>query len=186
MNTSVLASTFLLTLLLLVGLVFFIRASVKARVQTVQLISEQPEAATLTQIEDYFAQRAYQVTAVDEAQQQIQFEGLVRPSVFLALFLSGLAAIGGLSLALVLAILFPQLARLSLSLVLFAPIAGIFYWQRSGRTEKVILKVQPPMLASETDQSLITVIGHRDELATLQRSLSLKAADLEAIAPNNH
>ncbi|MEQ8754914.1 MAG: cofactor assembly of complex C subunit B, partial [Coleofasciculus sp. G1-WW12-02] len=44
MSTPILSSTFLLTLLLAVGLFFFIRASVKDRTQKVQLIAQEPEA----------------------------------------------------------------------------------------------------------------------------------------------
>jgi hypothetical protein len=181
MNTSVLASTFLLTLLLLVGLVFFIRASVKDRIQTVQLLSDQSQDSTLDQLGQYFTQRAYRVAAMNEEPFQIQFEGFVRPSLGLAVFLSGLAAIGGLSLALVLAILWPQFARFFLSLVLLAPLAGVFYWQRAGRTETVLLRVEPASQAATVARSLVTVIGHRDELATLQEALSLTPTDADAI-----
>ncbi len=65
MDTAILPSTFLLTLLLSVGLFFFIRASTKDRIQTVQLVSEQDEAALMSQLKEYFRSRSYQVAEVD-------------------------------------------------------------------------------------------------------------------------
>ncbi len=85
MNTAILPSTLLLTVLMAVGLVFFIRASVKDRTQKVELVSEQAEASLMTQLQQYFAQRSYQVVKVDAEQNQVIFEGFVRPSVFLAI-----------------------------------------------------------------------------------------------------
>lgn len=177
MDNSVLSSTFLLTLLLLVGLVFFIRASVKDRTQVVKLVSTQPEDSTSQQLMQYFAQRAYRIAAMDDARQQVMFEGLVRPSLFLALFLTGLAAIGGLCLSLVLSILLPQFSSLWLGLVLLSPIAGVFYWRRAARPEKVLLQVEPGQETSIAPQTFVTVTAHRDELAELQRSLPLELAE---------
>jgi hypothetical protein len=177
MGTATLSSTFMLTLLLSVGLFFFIRASVKDRTQEVKLVSAQTEASLLTQLQQYLTQRAYRVTAIDAAQSQVTFEGFVRPSVFLAIFLTLLAASGILCLALVLSILLPQLAGTSLLLLLLSPLAGIFYWQRAGRPEQVSLKIEPTANPSAVDQSLVTVKAHRDELASLQRALNLQRCE---------
>ena len=179
MNTIVPSSTFLLTLLLAVGLFFFIKASVKDRIQQVKLISEQPEDSLLTQLKQYFDQRAYQVTAIDAATNQVTFQGFVRPSWFLAIFLSVLAACGILCLSLVLSFLYPSLTNAFLALVLLAPVAGIFYWQKSGRPEQVFLKVEtiPSVEVQPETKSLITVTAHRDELAALQQALNLKASE---------
>jgi hypothetical protein len=174
MNSSILSSTFLLTLLLAVGLFFFIRASVKDRTCEEKFISEQTEESLLTQLQQYFSGRAYQVAAVDAAQNQVTFEGYVQPSWLLAIFLTLLAAVGTLCLALVLAILFPQLASLFLGLLVLAPAAGLFYWQRAGRTEKVSLKVETLTSQENRQQSLITVKAHRDEIAELRRAFALK------------
>ncbi|NEQ63648.1 MAG: cofactor assembly of complex C subunit B, partial [Moorea sp. SIO4A1] len=104
MNTTILASTLWLTLLLAVGLFFFIRASVKDRIQQVKLASPETEESLLNQLKQYFYQRAYQVAAVDAATNQVTFQGIVRPSWFLAIFLTVLAACGILCLSLVLSI----------------------------------------------------------------------------------
>ncbi|MBE9180841.1 cofactor assembly of complex C subunit B [Oculatella sp. LEGE 06141] len=185
MQTSVLSSTALLTVLLAIGLIFFIRASTKARIQVVQLVTEQEEEPLLQQLEQYFTQRAYRIVAVDAAHQQVTFEGLVRPSVFLAVFLTTLAAIGTLCLALVLALLFPAFAAFFPILLAIAPIAGIFYWRKSARPERVTLQVQPfsatpASTYSAAAQSLLTVTGHRDELAELQQSFNLKQFEAES------
>jgi Flp pilus assembly protein TadB len=172
MQTSVLSSTFFLTLLLAVGLFFFIKASVKDRIQQMQLTCEQSQDMLWEQLKSYFQQRAYYAIAEDATQKQITFEGHVRPSWFLAIFLSALAAVGLLCLALVLALLFPEpAANFVYALVLLAPLAGVFYWRGANRTEQVKIQVQPHSESHTNHQSMVTAIGHRDELATLKQTL---------------
>jgi Cofactor assembly of complex C subunit B len=169
--TPVLTSTLILTLLLAVGLFFFIRASTKDRIEQMVLETSDVEEVLLPRLQSYFTDRAYRVTAVDRDTDIITFEGLVRPSVFLASLLTGLAAIGALCLALVLSMLFPAVGRLFLGLLLIAPLAGWFYWQGSSRTEQIRLKVE-----SQDGQPVPTTIrisGHRDELAVFQETLQL-------------
>ncbi len=173
MNTYVIPSTLLLTVLLMVGLFFFVKASVKDRTQQVSLIAESSEDALLSQLDQYFTQRAYRVVALDL--EGVTFAGLVRPSVFLAIFLTLLVAAGMLCLGLVLSLLVPKISTGFLGLVLLAPLAGFFYWQRAGRQEQVLVKVEPlPGKGQSEDQSQLTVTAHRDELAALQHSLKLK------------
>lgn len=174
MSTTILSSTFLLTLLLAVGLFFFIRASVKDRTQKVQLIAQEPESSLLEELQNYFDQRSYRVAAVDPTTGQVTFQGFVRPSWFLAIFLTILAACGILCLSLVLCVLYPKLTPVFLGLILLAPVAGIFYWQGAGRNEQVFLKVEPIPNSPKSTQSLVTVIGHRDELTQLQKTLKLE------------
>lgn len=171
--TSV-ASTLVLTLLLAVGLFFFIRASVKDRTQEVTLVLEQEETSILEQLQQYFARRSYRVATVDSAQNQVTYEGFVKPSVFLAIFLTLLAAIGILCLALVWSLLFPRLSSIFLGVVLLSPLAGVFYWKKAGRLEQVLLKLPDSNKLPHNSQDKITVVAHRDELIELQRSLKLK------------
>lgn len=174
MNTTILPSTFVLTLLLAIGLVFFIRASAKDRIEQVKLISEQPEATLMTQLQQYFAQRSYQVIKLDKETNCVTFEGMVRPSVFLAVLLTLLASAGTLSLALVLSLLFPDYGKFFLLLILLAPAAGVFYWKKSGRKEQVLLKLQP----TNSDRNLaIAVTAHRDEIAALQQAIPFRSAE---------
>ncbi|MGB3613561.1 MAG: cofactor assembly of complex C subunit B [Elainellaceae cyanobacterium] len=164
----ILSSTLLLTLLIMVGLVFFIRASTKERLETAQFAAA--EAQTPSQLVDdlltHFTQRAYAPLPrkVSPENPRIVLSGQVKPSIFLAVFLTVLAAIGLLCLGLVIALLLPQVGNLGLILGLLAPFAGLFYWRRSGRMEQIILDLMP-------NQPVVKVTGHRDELIVLRRSL---------------
>ncbi|MCU0568168.1 MAG: cofactor assembly of complex C subunit B [Oculatellaceae cyanobacterium Prado106] len=173
MQLPVLSSTVFLTVLLAIGLFFFIRASTKDRIEVAKLVSSQPEESLLEKLQQYFSDRAYRIISVDAEQNQVIFEGLVRPSVFLAIFLSVLAAIGIFCLALVLSFLFPGASRVFPALVLMAPAAGAFYWQKSGRPEQVALRVETLLQEGADPQRLLTVTAHRDELATLRQTLGL-------------
>jgi hypothetical protein len=177
MSTPVLTSTFFLVLLLLIGLFFFIRASVKDRTQQVGLVSSQPEADLLTLFQQYFTQRAYRVVSVDPDQKQVQFEGFVRPSVFLAAFLTVLAAVGVLCLALVLSLLLPRFSAILLSLVFLSPLAGIFYWRNAARPEQVLLTVETIGESPTDGQTKVRISAHRDEIAELKRNLQLELTD---------
>lgn len=169
--TPVLTSTLILTLLLAVGLFFFIRASTKDRIEQMVLETNDSEEVFLPRLQQYFTDRSYRVTEADRDTDIITFEGLVRPSVFLASLLTGLAAIGAMCLALVLAMLFPAVGQLFLLLLLVAPIAGWFYWQGSTRIERVRLKVEPQL--GDGAPTAIKISGHRDELAVFQETLQL-------------
>ncbi|MBM0741507.1 cofactor assembly of complex C subunit B [Phormidium sp. CLA17] len=177
MGVPVLSSTVFLTVLMLIGLVFFIRASVKDRTQALSFTSEQPEASLASQLQQYFTQRAYRVTTVDSEKDQITFEGIVRPSVFLAIFLVMLAIVGTLCLSLILVISVPSLSKGAFVPIIFSPFAGLFYWQKAKRPEKVVLKLEASSTELSTSQSFLTVIAHRDELLALQRALPLKLAE---------
>lgn len=173
--TPVIPSTFVLTLLMVIGLFFFVRASTKDRIEQEKLIAEQGAESLLTQIQQYFASRAYRITELNRENNQITFEGLVRPSWFLAIFLTLLTAVGLLCLGLVLSMVVPSVGQLFWGLVLLSPLGGWFYWKGSGRPEQVCLKLDAVIDQGNQTQSLITVTAHRDELATLKQALNLKA-----------
>lgn len=173
MDIPVLASTVLLTLLLAVGLFFFIRASVKDRTEVMKLMSKGEQTPLLETLQQYFTERAYKISSVDAATNQVVYEGTVRPSLFLAIFLSMLAGVGLLCLALVLAILFPAARAALPALILLAPMAGFFYWKQAGRQEKVALQVEAVQTDTLALVNVLTVQAHRDELIQLQRSLNL-------------
>lgn len=178
MDIPVLSSTFLLTMLLGVGLFFFIRASVKDRTQSIRYGSALPEESLTSQLQLYFVERSYQLQNTEALPEQLVFEGIVRPSLFLAVFLTTLASIGLLSLALVLAIAFPELSGASYGIVLLSPLAGLFYWRKAKRPETVLLKLESDNDESPQSsfQSFITITAHRDELIELERVLPLKQA----------
>ncbi|MEC4813326.1 MAG: cofactor assembly of complex C subunit B [Scytonema sp. PMC 1069.18] len=173
MDTAVLPSTLLLTLLLSIGLFFFIRASTKDRTKTEQLVSEQDEETLMPRLREYFQSRSYRVVEVDPEQNRVFFEGYVRPSLFLAIFLTLLSVSGFLCLSLVLFFLFPNLNRAVLGIVLLSPLSGVVYWQKAGKLEKVSLKLE----ATRKDKrfpSKMSVTAHRDELIELRRALNLE------------
>ncbi|MFM5898762.1 MAG: cofactor assembly of complex C subunit B [Dolichospermum sp.] len=176
MDDTVLQSTFLLTLLLLVGLFFFIRASTKDRIEVMRLVSQQDENMLMNSLKDYFRTRAYRVLAVDSPKNQVTFSGFVRPSWFLAIFLTTLAAVGLGCLSLVLSMLFPNFGRFFVVIMLFSPLSGLLYWQKSGRLEKVSLQIENTR-SEQNFSSIITVTAHRDELAELQKALQLEVLD---------
>ncbi|MBW4596363.1 MAG: cofactor assembly of complex C subunit B [Brasilonema angustatum HA4187-MV1] len=175
MDTATLASTLLLTFLLSVGLFFFIRASTKDRTKTTQLVCEQDEATLMPQLREYFQTRSYRVAAVDPIQNQVTFEGIVRPSWFLAVFLTVLAGIGLLCLSLVLSLIFPNLSTVFLGMVLLSPLSGVFYWYKAGKLEKVSLKVEAAQ-SNQHSPTQVTLTAHRDEIIELQRTLGLKSS----------
>jgi hypothetical protein len=176
MQIPVLTSTALLTGLLAVGLMFFIRASTKDRIEVTKLLAEQQGEPLLERLQQYFVGRSYRLAAVEATDNKVIYEGMVRPSWFLAIFLSLLAAVGLLCLTLVLGMLFPAAAQPLLGLVLLAPIAGLFYWRKSARPEQVALQVE---FLNDAPQSLVTVTGHRDEVAELRQALGLKLLEVE-------
>jgi hypothetical protein len=164
-TNTVIYSTLFLTLLMMVGLFFFIRASTKDRTEVLVLDPPTTTATTLEALTVYFEQRAYRLVA-DPDPNQICLTGQVRPSTFLAIFLSSLAAVGGLCFALVLSSLFPGMGLAFGGLVLIAPAAGWFYWQRAGREEQVTLMTK----VEDTPQPQVIVTAHRDELIALEQA----------------
>ena len=94
MGIPVIPSTFFLTLLLAIGLLFFIRAAVKDRTEVAKFISHQSNEELFSLIKNYFEQRSYQVVTTNSTQSKITFNGRVRASWFMAIFLTFLAAVG--------------------------------------------------------------------------------------------
>ena len=169
METLILPSTFFLSVLITIGLVFFIRASTKSRVETAVWSISLPEENVLKDVTEYLEGRAYRLQSVDKEAEQAIFSGIVRASWGMAIFLTVLAAIGAVSLGLVLAIQFPQLGYWGLAAVLLAPGAGWFYFVKSQRPEQVVLTVRP---AEQPQKTRLRVTAHRDEIASLENTLS--------------
>lgn len=158
---------------MMIGLFFFIRASVKDRTKQIQLVPSESEDILLKKLQEYFETRAYQLTAVDPENKQITFKGFVQPSVFLAILLTLLAGVGFFCLALVLFLLFPNVNSLFWLLLVLAPLAGVFYWRKAGRWEEILLQV-----VSRTDSpNLVSITAHRDELIQLEENLSVQTLD---------
>ena len=166
-----------------IGLGFFIRASTKDRIEVMQFSSQQTVEPLQQAVTKYFYSRAFRladlektegIRAGSELTPVTTLVGMVSPSVFMAVFLSTLAAVGFGCLTLIMATLFPGWGGWLLGLVAISPLAGVFYWKKSSRPETVVFKVEP--LAAETSSSgrssILTVRGHRDEIADLQNTFT--------------
>jgi len=164
-------STLLLTLLMMIGLVFFIRASTKDRTEVLTMTRPAQADEVLQELIRHFEARAYVIQTAERDKHQVSLRGMVRPSIFLALFLTMLAIIGLVCLSLVLVSLFPQVGFAWLGLALFAPVAGWYYWRRAKREEQVMVQVQAADASNLENGSLATVTAHRDELIALQQAL---------------
>lgn len=173
MDLPIIFTSLLLTVLSLIGLVFFIRASVKDRTQQIKLVTSDSAETLLTKIQEYFTTRAYKVTALNKETNEVTFQGFVQASWFLAIFLSGLAAFGLFCLALILSFFYPSLSNAIWGILLLAPIAGVFYYRNANRVEKVLLQIET---VAET-KNCLTITAHRDELKQLQKTLSFSAAE---------
>ncbi len=152
-------STLFLTLLLLVGLVFFVRGAVKDRPTYLEI----GDPNLTPTIRDYLLGLGYRVKEVDPDRDSVTLEGKIKGSLGLAIFLTVLAAIGLLCLSLVLSFLLPEWGRAVYLLVGGAPLAGWFYWRGAQKIEEV-------KVSAQTDRLLVQ--GHRDTLTQLQAHLS--------------
>lgn len=177
MNQSIaISSPLILTILMMFGLFFFIRASVKDRTEQVKYKVNLPEEALLPKLQDYFDNRAYRVKALDAQENQVIFEGQIKPSLFMAIFLSFLAFLGLFCLGLVITYLYPNLHYLPYLLAILSPLAGVFYWSKAGKIETVKLKFETNINEQE-NYTIITVTAHRDELIAMNQQLSLEMID---------
>ncbi len=157
-------STLLLTLLLLVGLFFFLRASVKDRTEEAEIKFSTRSSQVAENLRTHLERRSYQLV---EEGDRLVFSGIVAPSRFLATFLTLLAFLGLICLSLVLATLFPDFGGLFTVLPLLCPLIGIFYWRRARRPEQVVAKIM------DMDNGTRLVIrAHRDEILVLKDALA--------------
>jgi hypothetical protein len=166
----VLTSTLLLTVVLMIGLVSFLRSSVKERTTEMLLKSVNfNEDKLLSKVRDHLKQRGYQVIKLESDREAVTLAGRVRPSIFLAIVLVIVAALGIGCLGLVLSILVPFFSDNWLTIAeiaIFTAIgSGLFYWNGADRIEEISLQLRP--------NSQLWVRGHKDELAEMQRSLNL-------------
>lgn len=167
---QVLGSTFLLTAVLLIGLLSFLRSSVKDR--TTEMIFRNVnfnEDQLLSKVRNHLKQRGYGVVKIEGEEEFVTLAGRVRPSIFLAIVLVIVAAIGMGCLGLVLSILVPFFSDNWLAtaeIATFTAIAsGLFYWNGADRIEEISLQLRP--------DAQLWVKGHKDELTEMQRSLDL-------------
>jgi len=163
-----LGSTLLLTLLLAIGLVFFLRAASKDRTTVVDVHSPLPPIEVLEGLAGWLTARGWQTTAGDPDRQLLRFHGEVRSSASLAVLLSLLGSVGAACLGLVLRQLLPQLGWWPLLLALLGPAAGLLYSRRAARPESLELRL---ISDDDTSGSTLRLRAHRDELIAIEREL---------------
>lgn len=166
MESAVSQSTFFLTLLLGVGLFFFIKAATKDRTQIAEFSTVQSSEALHQTLLDYFQNRAYTLLLETESSVDdgwVRLTGLVRPSLFLAIFLSCLAAVALMCFALVLTTLFSGYGAIFFALVLLSPLTAIVYWKQAKREEQIAFRID-----DADDSRSLSVRAHRDEIIQLK------------------
>lgn len=177
LEQSAIISTLLLTLLLMVGLFFFLRASIKDRTEQLELLATEPEESIFERLQNYFERRAYQIVNIDGVNNTVTYQGFVPPSGFMAVFLSLLTGLGLVCVALVLALLYPAIGYGFLVITALCPIAGVFYWRKAGKTETVRLQIEKVVPITEPPTQRITLTGHRDELIQLRQEIPYSVND---------
>jgi hypothetical protein len=162
-------STLLLTLLMTVGLVFFLRAASKDRTTVVDVHSPRPALDVLNGLSQWLLERGWQAEAGDPERRLLRFRGTVASSLPLALLLSLLGGVGGACLGLVLRQLLISLGWWPLLLTLLGPLAGWIYRRRAARQEEVELQL---ISDDGAPSSRLRLRAHRDELIALELELA--------------
>ena len=167
---SAFSSTLFLTILLAIGLVFFLRAASKDRTTVVEVKSPLPPLEVLNGLSYWLEERGWKKNGGNVEEKLLVFNGNVASSTFLMIFLSFLGGLGAACLGLVLIQLYPFLSWWPLLLaVIGAPLAGLIYRIKSMREESLELK----LLSSELSSfSILRIKAHRDELIAIQLELS--------------
>lgn len=170
---TVTLSTLVMTGLLGIGLFFFLRASGKDRTETRVYCSSLDLQELGAQVQTYLRSRSYQLVETDP-EGIATFRGQGQPSLFLTVFLTGLAALGLACLVVVILISQPEWAPYPWVLIGGAPLAGIYYRSRNRRQEQVRVRLQHPEEAAAVE---LKISGHRDELDSLEAALPLEWAE---------
>ena len=170
MNYS-LQSTFLLTILLFIGLFFFLRASSKDRTTTVEISTEQDQIDTLNIICSWLRLRGWNQVGGSIDKKTLTFKGQVISSNLLAIFLSVLGGLGSCALGLVIRQIYPNLNWWPILLGLIGgPISGIIYSKKSKREETFEFRLMDTLDKS----TKLRLRAHRDELISLEQELQKK------------
>tara|TARA_Y100000589_G_C27149281_1_gene628211 strand:- start:872 stop:1426 length:555 start_codon:yes stop_codon:yes gene_type:complete len=170
MNYS-LRSTLLLTILLFIGLFFFLRASSKDRTTTIEISTEKDQIDTLNILCSWLKTRGWNQVGGNIDQQTLTFKGQVISSNSLAIFLSVLGGLGSCSLGLVIKQIFPNLDWWPILLgIIGGPISGMIYSKKSQREEIFEFR----LLDTLDNSTTLRLRAHRDELISLEKELQGK------------
>ena len=167
---SAFSSTLFLTILLAIGLGFFLRAASKDRTTVVDVQSPLPPLEVLKGISFWLEERGWKKNGGNLEEKLLIFNGNVASSTFLVSFLSCLGGLGSACLGLVLIQLYPSLSWWPLLLAaICAPLAGIIYRVKSKREELLEVKL---LSSDQSESSTLRIKAHRDELIAIQLELS--------------
>ncbi len=166
---TVFTSTLLLTILLAIGLIFFLRAASKDRTTVVEVYSPRPPLEVLNGISQWLEERGWRPDGGDVERQLLCFTGNVASSQMLAILLSVFGIAGSGCLGLVLIQLYPSLGWWPLLLACLGPIAGLVYQKRANRSESLEVRL---MDKGEGKGSTLRIRAHRDELIAMEVQLA--------------
>ena len=161
-------STLLLTLLLAIGLVFFLRAASKDRTTVVEVHSPKPALEVMEGLCTWLESRGWIRDGGDAERCLLEYRGRVASSNPLAVLLSLLGGVGAGCLGLVLRELNPSLGWWPVSLILLGPLAGWVYSRRAARQEGIQIRLIEP---APQEGSTLRLRAHRDELIALELAL---------------
>jgi len=162
-------STLLLTILLAIGLFFFLRASSKDRTTVVEISSSQKPLKVLNDLYVWLNLRGWKQTGGDFDKRILIFKGQVVSSQFLAIFLGILGGFGSCALGLVIIQIYPALGWWPILLgFIGGPLSGMVYFEKSAREEKFELR----LINKDNDvKTFMRLRAHRDELISLEKEL---------------
>ncbi len=161
-------STLILTILLAIGLAFFLRAASKDRTTIVDVSSPLPPLEVLNGISNWLEGRGWKTEGGDPDKKILRFNGNVSYSRSLAIFLSILCSLGGGCLGLVIVQLFHLHEWWPLLFIFIGPFAGLFYITKAKRIEFLEIKL---LTESEKENSIVRLRAHRDELIAMEKEL---------------
>ena len=167
-----LGSTLLLTLLLAIGLFFFLKASSKDRTTIIDISSSKQNIEVLNEVCNWLNSRGWQQIKVNSDKKILTFKGQVVSSKPLAIFLSILGGLGSCSLALVFIQIYPFLNWWPILLGLVGgPISGFVYFKNSQREEIFEFKL---INENQIQSTQLRLRAHRDELIAFEKDLKDK------------
>ena len=167
-----LRSTLFLTILLAIGLFFFLKASSKDRTTIIDISSSKKPIEALNLVCNWLKSRGWQQIKVNSDKKSLTFKGQVVSSKSLAMFLSLLGGLGSCSLGLVLVQIYPFLNWWPILLGLVGgPLSGFVYYKKSQREEIFEFKL---INENEFQFTNLRLRAHRDELIAFENDLKDK------------
>ena len=163
-------SVLLLTILLAIGLFFFLRASSKDRTTIIEVHSKTNSVLIMDEICIWLKDRGWKNSDINIDDKYLKFSGQVSSSIYLAIFLSLLGTLGAACLGLVIIQIYSSLKWWPMLISFIGgPIAGLFYMKSSARNEEFELKLVEESIEYGCKFKLK---AHRDELIALDKDLS--------------